>query len=94
MGQALSGRRGVVAASALAVAILIVCAQTGDAHNCTCINKGGARYQLGQMACLHVDGKSYLARCEMKLNVSSWTRVQDSCPVASLATPAQSNWVH
>lgn len=39
-------------------------------------------YELGQMSCLHVDGKSYLARCEMKLNVSSWTKVEDTCPVA------------
>ncbi|AHK03062.1 hypothetical protein X971_3201 [Agrobacterium tumefaciens LBA4213 (Ach5)] len=38
-------------------------------------------FELGQTSCLRVDGGSYLARCEMKLNVSSWTRIQDGCPV-------------
>ncbi|TWC85196.1 hypothetical protein FB593_10244 [Rhizobium sp. SJZ105] len=51
-----------------------------DAHNCKCRNRG-VMLELGQTSCLRVDGGSYLARCEMKLNVSSWTRIQDGCPV-------------
>ena len=51
-----------------------------DAHNCKCRNRG-AMFELGETSCLHVDGGSYLARCEMKLNVSSWTKIQDGCPV-------------
>ncbi|MGP4674321.1 hypothetical protein ACSV5N_20405 [Agrobacterium salinitolerans] len=51
-----------------------------DAHNCKCRNRG-AMFELGQTSCLKVDGSSYLARCEMKLNVSSWTKIEDGCPV-------------
>ncbi|WP_421366797.1 hypothetical protein [Agrobacterium tumefaciens] len=51
-----------------------------DAHNCKCRNRG-VMFELGQTSCLRVDGGSYLARCEMKFNVSSWTRIQDGCPV-------------
>lgn len=51
-----------------------------DAHNCQCRNRG-TMFKLGETSCLRVDGRNYLARCEMKLNVSSWTEVQDGCPV-------------
>ncbi len=61
----------------LAIALIPALA---DAHNCKCRNRG-VMFQLGQTSCLRVDGGSYLARCEMKLNVSSWTKIQDGCPV-------------
>ena len=51
-----------------------------EAHNCKCRNRG-VMFELGETSCLNVDGGSYLARCEMKLNVSSWTKLQDGCPV-------------
>ena len=51
-----------------------------DAHTCKCRNRG-VMFELGQISCLNVDGGSYLARCEMKLNVSSWTKIQEGCPV-------------
>jgi hypothetical protein len=44
-------------------------------------------FELGQTSCLRVDGGSYLARCEMKLNVSSWTKIQEGCPVTERALP-------
>ena len=37
-------------------------------------------YGAGQLACLRVGGDSYLARCDLVLNTSSWTKVQDDCP--------------
>jgi len=58
-----------------------------DAHNCKCRNRG-VLFELGETSCLTVDGGSYLARCEMKLNVSSWTKLQDGCPVTERALPA------
>jgi hypothetical protein len=61
----------------LAVSLLPAIA---DAHNCKCRNRG-TMFELGETSCLRVDGRNYLARCEMKLNVSSWTEVQDGCPV-------------
>jgi hypothetical protein len=66
----------------IAAIALIASASCAWAHNCTCLNKGGARYKLGEIACLDVNGDRFLARCEMKLNVPSWTRVQDGCPAS------------
>lgn len=64
-----------------ACALLLCSALPADAHNCRCRNRG-VMYDLGQTSCLHVDGRSYMARCEMKLNVSSWTEIQDGCPIS------------
>lgn len=64
-----------------AIAFLLVSALPADAHNCRCRNRG-VMYNLGQTSCLHVDGRNYLARCEMKLNVSSWTEIEDGCPIS------------
>lgn len=57
-----------------------------DAHDCKCRNCG-VMFELGETSCLRVDGGSYLARCEMKLNVSSWTRIQEGCPVTQRTLP-------
>lgn len=57
-----------------------------EAHNCKCRNRG-VMFELGETSCLRVDGRSYLARCEMKLNVSSWTELQDGCPVTAAEFP-------
>ena len=52
---------------------------------CNCRNRDGSRPELGQVVCLDVGGQRYLARCEMVLNVTSWQKVQDGCPSASLS---------
>ena len=57
-----------------------------DAHNCKCRNRG-VMFELGETSCLRVDGGSYLARCEMKLNVSSWTKILEGCPVTERKLP-------
>lgn len=62
-----------------AIAVILI-PSVADAHNCKCRNRG-TYFELGETSCLRVDGASYLARCEMKLNVSSWTKLQDGCPV-------------
>ena len=69
--------RTAVLATGLLMALIPALA---DAHNCKCRNRG-VMFELGEVSCLRVDGGSYLARCEMKLNVSSWTKVQEGCPV-------------
>lgn len=52
---------------------------------CTCRHRDGAKYELGQTACIRIGDISYLARCEMNLNVTTWKRLQDGCPTAGLA---------
>ena len=50
----------------------------------------GKSFQLGQVACLTIAGQSHLARCDMVLNNTSWTKIQDSCPENTLAPHLQS----
>jgi hypothetical protein len=54
----------------------------------------GKSFPVGQTACLTLDGESHLARCDMVLNNTSWTRIKDECPgevpkphPTSLSTP-------
>ncbi|MCA1403084.1 hypothetical protein I6F26_00515 [Ensifer sp. IC3342] len=57
-------------------------------RRCTCRNRDGSIYELGQTACIRVGGISYLARCEMNLNVSTWKKLRDGCPTAQIGTAA------
>ncbi|WP_195174262.1 hypothetical protein [Mesorhizobium sp. INR15] len=45
----------------------------------------GKSFQIGQITCLTVADQSHLARCDMVLNNTSWTKIQDSCPENTLA---------
>ena len=65
----------------LPCALLALVPAVADGNNCKCRNRG-VHFELGETSCLRVDGTSYLARCEMKLNVSSWTRIGEGCPEA------------
>ncbi|KUM27886.1 hypothetical protein AU467_14600 [Mesorhizobium loti] len=57
----------------------------------------GKSFNVGETACLTVAGESHLARCDMVLNNTSWTKVKDECPggvpkphPTSISTPAPS----
>ncbi len=54
-------------------------------RRCTCRNRDGARYELGQVACIRVGEITYMARCEMNLNVTTWKKLRDGCPTAEIA---------
>ena len=45
----------------------------------TCLANGKS-FNVGQTACLTLNGESHLARCDMVLNNTSWTRIKDECP--------------
>ncbi|UVK36564.1 hypothetical protein LHFGNBLO_003497 [Mesorhizobium sp. AR10] len=45
----------------------------------------GKSFQIGQVACLTLAGRSHLARCDMVLNNTSWIKVRDDCPENTLA---------
>ena len=77
---------------ALSVAIAsFVGAQSAYAL-CSCNDRNGKKVELGQVARLTVDGRSYLAECVMNLNVTSWKKVGDSCPQAANHAVKQSLW--
>lgn len=54
---------------------------------CACINRNGVEVPLGEIACLNVGGKSFMARCSFSQNVLTWRRVQDGCIVSEAPYP-------
>jgi hypothetical protein len=50
--------------------------------DCYCTDRTGARIELGETTCLTVDGRSYLARCEMMLNNPMWREISASCTIS------------
>lgn len=56
--------------------------------DCYCTDRSGSRVELGQTICLIVDGRAYLARCEMSLNVPAWRDIGEDCVGAGpMSTP-------
>lgn len=49
------------------------------AIECYCTDRTGGRVELGETICLMVDGRAYLARCEMSLNVPAWRDTGSDC---------------
>ncbi|RUU26827.1 MAG: hypothetical protein E5Y88_22215 [Mesorhizobium sp.] len=47
----------------------------------------GKSFQIGQVACLTLSGQSHLARCDMVLNNTSWTKIRDDCPENTTPRP-------
>jgi hypothetical protein len=45
-------------------------------------------FPVGGFACLTLDGRKQLSRCDAVLNNSSWTKVQDGCPGPELPVVA------
>lgn len=59
----------------------LACAGEASAIDCTC-RAGGARYELGDTACLRTPAGPRLARCEMDQNVTSWKTLAVPCAVS------------
>ena len=47
--------------------------------DCYCTDRSGARVELGETICLHVDGRSFMAQCQMSLNNPMWREVGQGC---------------
>ena len=52
---------------------------------CTCRNRDGSKFELGQTVCIRIGDVAYLARCEMALNVTTWRKLRDGCPEAKMS---------
>ncbi|MEM1267406.1 MAG: hypothetical protein AAGI50_15455 [Pseudomonadota bacterium] len=46
---------------------------------CYCTDSWGSRRELGDMVCLEIGSRRFLARCEMSLNNPIWREVSDAC---------------
>lgn len=51
---------------------------------CYCTGTDGGRVEMGETVCLTVGGRSFLARCEMSLNVPMWRETGGPCVGAGL----------
>jgi hypothetical protein len=56
----------------------------GKVIDCYCTDTSGARIELGETICLHVDGRMFMAQCQMSLNVPMWREVAEGCLSSSL----------
>jgi len=51
----------------------------GRPVDCYCTDRSGGRIELGDTICLKVNGRSFLAQCQMSLNVPMWREIQSGC---------------
>ncbi|WP_164658664.1 hypothetical protein [Tropicibacter sp. Alg240-R139] len=51
----------------------------GKVQDCYCTDTSGSRIELGETICLQVDGRMFMAQCQMSLNVPMWREVQEGC---------------
>ena len=58
--------------------------------DCYCTDKQGQRIEVGETICLQVDGRMFMAQCQMSLNVPMWREVSPGCLSSSLEAPLQS----
>nr|WP_239479668.1 hypothetical protein [Actibacterium sp. 188UL27-1] len=82
----------------LVVLSLLLCLSAGSGiaqhaqkktEDCYCTDSSGSRVELGQLICLQVDGRLFMARCEMSLNVPMWREQQSGCSTSSLPQLSQ-----
>ena len=72
----------MAAVSAVMIAPAPAAAQSAGALDCYCTDSSGGRVELGEMICLTVGGRSFMAQCQMSLNVPMWREVGQICPAA------------
>ena len=56
----------------------------GKTVDCYCTDTSGSRVELGETICLNVDGRLFMAQCQMSLNVPMWREVAKGCLSSSL----------
>ncbi|ABG32636.1 hypothetical protein CEP88_05325 [Roseobacter denitrificans] len=57
---------------------------SGKTVDCYCTDRGGSRIELGETICMQVDGRMFMAQCQMSLNVPMWREVEQGCLSSSL----------
>jgi hypothetical protein len=59
----------------------------GKTTECYCTDRNGARVEMGEMICLQVDGRMFMAQCQMSLNNPMWREISDGCLSSGLKLP-------
>ncbi|WP_147104633.1 hypothetical protein [Tateyamaria sp. syn59] len=65
-------------------ALADVTSPSGKTVECYCTDKTGSRIELGQTICMQVDGRMFMAQCQMSLNSPMWRQVEEGCLSSSL----------
>lgn len=71
-----------------APAVADVISPSGRTVDCYCTDSKGGRVELGETICLQVDGRMFMAQCQMSLNVPMWREVAQGCLSSELRQPA------
>ncbi|MEM1351466.1 MAG: hypothetical protein AAGF27_03940 [Pseudomonadota bacterium] len=65
-------------------AVADVTSPSGKTVECYCTDRTGARVELGETICLQVDGRMFMAQCQMSLNNPMWREISQGCLSSSL----------
>lgn len=63
-----------------------VTSPSGRTVDCYCTDRNRNRVELGETICLQVDGRMFMAQCQMSLNVPMWREVRQGCLSSNLST--------
>ena len=80
-----------IAVPCIALALTVTAASAdvvgpgGKTVECYCTDTSGARVELGEMICLQVGGRMFMAQCQMSLNSPMWREVSEGCLSSDLA---------
>ncbi|MEO1779156.1 MAG: hypothetical protein AAFU63_10230 [Pseudomonadota bacterium] len=90
-------RAALISLSLVSPALADVTSPSGKTVDCYCTDRGGSRIELGQTICMQVDGRLFMAQCQMSLNSPMWREVEEGCLSSSLRSgeqPLQSFGIH
>ncbi|MEM9870318.1 MAG: hypothetical protein AAF822_03610 [Pseudomonadota bacterium] len=90
-------RAFLISLSLVSPALADVTSPSGKTVECYCTDRGGSRIELGQTICMQVDGRLFMAQCQMSLNSPMWREVEEGCLSSSLGSgkqPLQSFGIH
>lgn len=76
----------LIALAATSVSADVV-SPSGKTVDCYCTDSNGGRIELGETICLQVDGRMFMAQCQMSLNVPMWREVSQGCLSSELNKP-------
>ena len=62
-----------------------VTSPSGKTVECYCTDTQGLRIELGETICLRVDGRAFMAKCDMSLNSPIWRDTGEGCLSSRLA---------
>ena len=82
-------RAVLISLSLASPALADVTSPSGKTVECFCTDRGGSRIELGQTICMQVDGRLFMAQCQMSLNVPMWREVREGCRSSSLGSGEQ-----